>query len=460
MLDIFGATNRFCDGVSRRNFLKIGGLAMGGLSLPEILRAEAAPSGATVTGGSGLLNPTQTLLGHKGIIMIFLPGGPPHQDMFDLKPEAPAEIRGEFQPIDTNVSGIQICEHFPRIAGMMDKFAAIRTIVGSDGSHSSYWCNSGWNRRGPEPQGGHPAAGSVLSKLYGPVDRSVPPFVGLAPTMGHTPWADPGEPGFLGLAHAPFRPDGDGMKNMALGGITMDRMNDRKSLLASLDRMRRDVDASGTLDGMDAFNEQAFNVLTSSKLLDALDVEKEDPKLRDRYGRGSMDRVSDGGPKCLDHFLVARRLIEAGVRCVTLAFARWDWHGNNFGQGRIYMPMLDQAVSALVEDLDNRGMLDDVSVVVWGEFGRTPRINDGGGRDHWPQVSCALLAGGGMRTGQVIGETNRLGEVPKDRPIHFQEVFSTLYRQLGIDVENTTIPDHAGRPQYLVERRQLVHELI
>jgi hypothetical protein len=224
--------------------------------------------------------------------------------------------------------------------------------------------------------------------------------------------------------------------------------------------MRRDVDASGTLDGMDAFNEQAFNVLTSSKLLDALDVEKEDPKLRDRYGRGSMDRVSDGGPKCLDHFLVARRLIEAGVRCVTLAFARWDWHGNNFGQGRIYMPMLDQAVSALVEDLDNRGMLDDVSVVVWGEFGRTPRINDGGGRDHWPQVSCALLAGGGMRTGQVIGETNRLGEVPKDRPIHFQEVFSTLYRQLGIDVENTTIPDHAGRPQYLVERRQLVHELI
>ncbi|MCA9101931.1 MAG: DUF1501 domain-containing protein [Planctomycetales bacterium] len=458
MLDIFGTSNRFCDGVSRRNFLKIGGLAMGGLSLPDILRAEAATSGVASTGG--LLNPSQAGLGRKGIIMIFLPGGPPHQDMFDLKPEAPAEIRGEFKPISTNVSGIEICELFPQVAGMMDKFATIRTIVGSDGSHSSYWCNSGWNRRGGAPQGGHPAVGSVLSKLAGPVDRAVPPFVGLAPTMGHMPWADAGDPGFLGLAHAPFKPDGEGMKNMALNGITLDRLDDRKAVLTSLDRMRRDTDASGALDGIDAFTQQAFNVLTSSKLLDALDVEKEDPKLRDRYGRGSMDRVDDGGPKCLDHFLVARRLIEAGVRCVTLAFARWDWHGNNFGQGRAYMPMLDQALSALVEDLDNRGMLDDVSIVVWGEFGRTPRINSSAGRDHWPQVSCALLAGGGMRTGQVIGETNRLGEVPKDRPIHFQEVFSTLYRQLGIDVERTTIPDHAGRPQYLVEHRDLVPELI
>jgi hypothetical protein len=266
------------------------------------------------------------------------------------------------------------------------------------------------------------------------------------------PWADNGTPGFLGVSHAPFTPHGEGKDDMVLNGVSLDRLGDRKQVLASLDRFRHEVDASGMMEGLDAFNQQAFGILTSSKLAEALDLDKEDVALRDRYGRGVNQLKDDGGPRLLDNFLAARRLISAGVRCVTLAFSRWDWHGDNFGQGRTEMPMLDQAVSALVEDLEKRGMLDDITVVVWGEFGRTPKINGSAGRDHWPQVSCALLAGGGMRHGQVIGQTNRLGEHPVERPVHFQEVFATLYKTLGIDIDHTTLLDLQGRPRYLIEQ--------
>lgn len=445
MLTILGGKSRFCDGVSRRDFLKIGGLALGGVSLPQLLQAQEA-------NGAGR--------SHKAIIMIFLPGGPPHQDMWDIKVDAPAEIRGEFKPIQTTVPGIEISEMFPRIAGMMEKFVPIRSIYGCDGSHYAYQCLTGWRQREPGPQGGRPCLGSVVSKLQGPVDKSVPPFVGLSPKMGHMPWADNGVPGFLGQAHSPFKPDGDGAANMVLNGVTLDRLSDRKSMLDGFDRFRAEVDNSGQMQGLDAFQQRAFDVLTSSKLREALDLEKEDVKLRDRYGRGVNQNKDDGGPRLLDNFLVARRLVSAGVRCVTLSFSRWDWHGGNFAQGRTEMPMLDQGVTALVEDLERRDMLNDTTVIVWGEFGRTPRINKDAGRDHWPQVSCALLAGGGMKTGQVIGSTNRLGEVPKDRPVHFQEVFATLYRNMGIDVATTTITDHAGRPQFLVDMREPIRELI
>jgi len=438
--------SRFCDGLSRRNFLKIGGLALGGLSLPQVLEAQAA------NGKRG---------SHKAIIMIFLPGGPPHQDMFDIKVDAPPEVRGEFKPIHTKVAGIEICELLPRMAGMMDKLVPIRSIVGADGAHYAQQCFSGWRGKNESSvPGGHPCLGSALAKLKGPVDKAIPPFVSLSPKMGHTPWADPGQAGFLGQAYSPFKPDGEGMDNMVLKGVTLDRLTDRKQILSSFDRFRADVDASGQMEGMDAFQQRAFDVLTSNKLREALDIEREDPKLRERYGRGFNQNKDDGGPRSLDNFLIARRLVEAGVRCVTLAFSRWDWHGNNFGESRSEMPLLDQGVTALVEDLEQRGMLDDVTVVVWGEFGRTPRINKDAGRDHWPQVSCALLAGGGMRTGQVIGSTNRLGEVAKDRPVHFQEVFATLYHNLGIDVGTTTIADHAGRPQFLLDMREPIRELV
>ncbi|MBX7166087.1 MAG: DUF1501 domain-containing protein [Pirellulales bacterium] len=445
MLTIPGRPSRFCDGITRRGFLQIGGLAMGGLSMPELLQAEQVSRGR---------------LGHKAVIMVFLPGGPPHQDMWDLKPDAPAEIRGEFNPISTSVSGIEICELFPRIAQRMDKFAIIRSLYGCDGDHASYQCHSGWPARGPQPAGGHPCVGAVASKLLGPVDRAVPPFVGLAPRMGHMPWANAGEPGFLGPAHGPFKPDGEGRGNMLLNGVSVDRLNDRKAVRMALDRFRSEVDARGMMEGLDAFTQRAFDVLTSSKLLEALDIEREDPALRERYGRGINENKDDGGPRTLDQFLVARRLVSAGVRCVTLAFSRWDWHGGNFAQGRTEMPMLDQALTALVDDLEERGMLDDVSIVVWGEFGRTPRINKDAGRDHWPAVSCALLAGGGMRTGQVIGSTNRLGEVPKDRPVHIQEVLATLYHTIGIDTLNTAIVDRAGRPTFLVDRHEPIRELV
>lgn len=435
MLTMFGKRTPMCDRQSRRQFLSIGGLALGGLALPQLLRAE----GHAGVNGHG-----------KGIIMIYLPGGPPHLDMWDPKPTAPAEIRGEFEPIATKVPGLEISEMFPRMASMADRMTFIRSIVGASGDHYAFQCLTGWGSQN-QPAGGRPALGSVLSRVYGSRDPSVPAYVGLSPKMGHMPWADNGQPGFLGVAHAPFAPQGEGKDDMVLKGITLDRLNDRKQVLASFDRFRRDVDAKGQMAGLDAFSQQAFGILTSSKLADALNVELEDPALRDRYGRGFPVNRDDGGPRLLDNFLVARRLIEAGARCVTLSFSRWDWHNNNFGQAREDMPMLDQAVTALIEDLENRGMLNDISVVVWGEFGRTPKINSEGGRDHWPQVSTALLAGGGMRHGQVIGATNRLGEYASERPVHFQEVFATLYKSLGIDVETTTFEDLQGRPQFLVD---------
>ena len=452
MLSILGRrAPRFCDGYSRRHFLKIGGLALGGLSLPGILRAEEA---SPTTRGKNL--------SHKAIIMIYLSGGPSHQDMYDLKMEAPAEIRGSFKPIRTNVPGIEICEHMPRLAKMMDKFTIIRSLIGCPDQHASDLCLSGYPIGPKGRQDGHPSLGAALSKLQGPVDSAVAPFVGLTIKTRHAPYSNPGLPGFLGQAHAPFQPDGEGMANMRLNGVTLDRLRDRQELLGSFDAFRRQVDTEPVYRGLDALTRKAFDVLTSSKLVEALDLEKEDPAVRDRYGRGSADPAfgEDAGPHWMDQFLMARRLVEAGVRCVTLSFGSWDRHGANFERLPEQLGKLDQAITALVEDLHARGLEKDVSVVAWGEFGRTPRINAGGGRDHWPQVSCALLAGGGMRMGQVIGSTNRLGEVPKDRPVHYQDVFATLYRQLGIDVGTAAIADNAGRPQYLLDRREPIRELI
>ena len=436
MLTIYGSKQRFCDGISRRNFLKVGALGLGGLTLPQLLEAEAQ---------SGVRR------SHKAVIMIFLPGGPSHQDIFDLKMDAPSEIRGEFKPISTNVPGIQICEHLPLLAKMMDKLVLIRSLIGAEDRHDAVTCLTGRHPR-RAPVGGWPCLGSVLSKLSGPVDRSIPPFVGLAPKMGHMEWADNGSPGFLGVAHAPFQPNkGSGKDDMVLNGITLDRLADRKALLSNFDKFRRDIDGSGMMEGLDAFNERAFGILTSSKLLDALDLEKEDQKVRARYGKGDPKNRDDGGPKLMEHMLVARRLVEAGARCVTLAFSRWDHHGDNFGALRQDLPLLDQGVSALVEDLHQRGLDKDVSVIVWGEFGRTPTINKDAGRDHWSRVSCGLLAGGGMKTGQVIGATDRLGGEATDRPVQFGDVFATLYHNLGIDVSKVTVTDLGGRPQYLVD---------
>ena len=450
MLSILGPyQGKYCDGVSRRSFLTIGSFAMAGtacLGLPDLLRAESAsPRKAS----------------QKALINVFLGGGPPHQDMWEIKTEAPLEIRGEFSPIKTKVPGIEIGECFPRIAAMADKFAFVRSVVGCSGGHDAFQCFSGWERGNSVAIGGRPSIGSSVAKLMGPTSPSMPPSVALADRTAHVPWSEPGAPGFLGAAYAPFKPDTEGLANLKLNGISLDRLHDRKSLMSSLDVLRRDADASGTIAGMDAFNQAAFGVLSSSRLLDALDLSKEDPRLVARYGDGKPYQFQyDGAPTVNEHLLMARRLVEVGVRSVTLSFGRWDSHGANFALVRDHGAKLDQAVTALVQDLEERGMLDDVTVLVWGEFGRTPRVNPGAGRDHWPQVSCCLMAGGGMKTGQAIGSTNRLGEIPKDRPVHMQEIVATAYYNLGINPETTTINDPTGRPQYLIESRTPMRELV
>ena len=443
MLNLLGSRKRLCDGLTRRDMLTIGGLGLGGLMLPDLLRAEAGKSSA------------------KSVIMIYLCGAPPHQDMFDLKPDAPAEIRGEFKPIDTNVPGIQICEHLPRMAAMMDKLVPIRTMVGSpDGDHDSFICYTGRSKR-VQPPGGWPAVGPVISKLQGAARAGIPPFVGLSPKAGHPPYGSPGLPGFLGPAHSAFRPNGEGKDDLVLNGIPVSRLDERKNLLGQFDRLRGELDQSGMMDGVDAFTRQSLDVLTSGKLAQALDVSQESAKTRERYGQTDTKNYGDGAPRNHEHFLIARRLIEAGARVVTLNFGRWDFHSANFSEFKnTHGPQFDQAFCALVEDLHERGMDKDTAVVAWGEFGRTPIINKDAGRDHWPQVGCAVLAGGGFKTGQVIGRTDKTAGEPVERPVHFGEVIATLYHHLGLNPHQAALRDLAGRPQLLVDRHQVMRELV
>jgi hypothetical protein len=443
MLTIQAPPNRrgkFCDGHTRRDMVKIGALALGGLSLPQLLAAEAR---------AGIKN------SHKAVIMIYLVGGPPHQDMFDLKPNAPSEIAGPWRPIDTNVAGIQICEAFPKLARMMDRLVPIRSIVDAQTDHDAVQCYTGRTHR-QAPAGGWPQFGSMVSKLTQPVQPSVPPFVSLCYNCTHGPYNEPG-PGFLGIAQSPLRPLGPSRDDMVLQGVTLGRLGNRKALLTSMDRLRRDIDSSGALTGMDAFADRAMELLTSSRLVDALDLSKEDPRIVARYGHGNEQVFIDGNgaPRVPQSLLLARRLVEAGCRVVTVNYSKWDWHGGAgnsiFKREAEDFPVFDNAMSALLDDLHARGMDQDVTVLAWGEFGRTPVISKQVGRDHWPRVSAALLAGGGMRTGQAIGATDRLGGEAVDRPVRFQEVFATLYRNLGLDVRGKTFPDLHGRPQYILD---------
>ena len=454
MLTILGPTGsgNFCDGISRRDFIRVGtlGAAGVGVSLPGLLRAEARA-------GRGK--------SHKSIINILLPGGAPHQDMVDLKPNAPSGIRGEFQPIATNLQGVQISELMPRLAQRMEKFTIIRSMADSQPRHDLYQCVTGYKREeNPPPAGGRPSIGAWISRWAGPVTPEVPPHLSLMYPTIERRWGDPGTGGFLGFAHGPFRlvdgkkgRDGKGLaksaQDMVLKGVSLDRLHDRNRLRASLDRFRREADTRGSMVAIDEFTSQALGILTSSKLADALDISHEDPRVVERYGRPNADFVSDGAPRVTTNFLVARRLVEAGARYVTLNFSRWDWHGNNFGRARQDVPLLDQALTALVSDLHERGLDKDVSVVVWGEFGRTPKINGNAGRDHWPKANFAMLAGGGMNNGQVIGSTDRQAAEPDDRPVKFHEVFATLFHNIGLlnASARDRLFDLRGRPQTPIE---------
>ncbi len=432
MLSMLGHARGFCDGVSRRDFLKIGALGIGGLTLADLLRLEAQAGGAA-TG--------------RSVINIYLPGGPTHMDTFDLKPNAPKEFRGEFSPIATKVSGMEICELMPLLASHADKCVIVRSLDDLKNEHAPTQSDSGWSERELRNLGGHPGLGPVMSKLLGPVQATEH---GSAPTaIDLSSWT---KPGFLGQVHAAYRPDGTGRQNLTLNNVKEDRFQGRQELLVSLDRMRRDADGKGMMDAMDSFAQRAVGIITSGEVAKALDTKDEKPETIARYGI-KQERNNE-------RFLLARRLIEAGVRNVALSWGGWDTHGQNFQTMRRQLPRLDQALSALIEDLHARGRLADTVIMMSGEFGRTPRINGGAGRDHWPQAGFFFLAGGGLQTGQVIGATNRLGERPIERPVHVQNVFATVYQQLGINVETAQLRDPNGRPQYLLDHRQPIAELV
>jgi hypothetical protein len=437
---------RLRDGISRRDFLRAGALSVGGLSLADLLRLKARGT-------------QQTRLSHKSVIMIYLCGAPSHQDMYDMKPEAPADYRGEFKPIKTNVPGMDICELMPLQAKIADKLAIIRNLraLATD-THMPEELLSGFPY-GPEggpasiKPGQRPTFGSVVSKLHQSNGTNLPSYVTL--DMGRMPHGHMRplslEPAFLGFAHQPFDPSSPGgVANLAMAnGMTLERLADRKKLLGVVGDLRPDLEyGKGTFAGMDAFTAQALDIIGSPRVREAFDIEREPEKVRALYGTHSR-------------FLQARRLVEAGVKVVTvLAPGYWDTHANNFKSLRQMLPVYDKAIYALVSDLHDRGLDKDVAVVVWGEYGRTPKINGNAGRDHWPQASFALVAGGGFKMGQVIGATSSRAERPIGGSYIPQNVLATLYQEVfGIDPA-TTLPDHTGRPVALLEDSKLVKELL
>jgi hypothetical protein len=429
-------------GISRRSFLQIGSLGLGGLTLADLLRLKA----------QGAARPKSSV---KSIIMIYLHGGPSHVDMYDMKPAAPVEFRGQFKPIKTNVPGFDICELMPLQATIADKMSLIRNMSFMEyiEGHNPPLLLTGYPNT-LQKQSHRPTFGSVVSKLRGGAVPGMPPYVAFD-GFCHDPIraAD-----YLGVAHRPFVP-GEQMSSLSpLAGMTLERTSDRKELLRSFDSLRRDIDdVHGTMAGMDAFTARALDMITTPKVRDAFDVTNEPAMVRALYAGGTQ-------------FLQARRLVEAGVQVVTLtanAESRtwdlagpWDHHSNVFPGLRRLLPELDQHLYALITDLYARGLDQDVAVLVWGEMGRTPRVNAGAGRDHWNDVGFALVAGGGLNMGQVIGATTARGERATGRPYTPQNMLATLYHQvLGIDPV-TTFPDLNGRPVYLLDNREKIVELV
>jgi hypothetical protein len=404
--------------------------------------------------------------------MVYLLGGPAQLDTYDLKPNAPAEYRGEFRPIQTKVSGIDICELFPKQAALMDKLAIIRSLSATPpNGHSDAEVMTGFNEV-DSARAQHPCMGSVISRVRGMTHPGVPPYVSMRKMSFPTATPLPTllfylQSGYLGTAHRPLALTGTvddlgkspAVANLQLpAGVDRGRLKDRQQLLTGFDAMRRDLDASGAASGLDAFQGRALEIMTSSALRDALDVNKEPLPVRDRYG------LSKGYHGQGNQLLLARRLVEAGVGFVEVALGYWDTHGpaNVLGFPKLresLCPVLDQSLSALIEDLHLRGMEKDVVVIVWGEFGRSPRINKDAGRDHWLPAMSAVIAGGGLKMGQVIGSTDARGEYPKDRPYKVSNVLSTIYRTIGIDPA-LTFPNGSGRPMYLLDDREPVTELL
>lgn len=441
MFDILGAATRTCDGVSRRSFLRVGGLAVGGLTLPNLLRREAA---AAEAGRSSR---------RKSVILVWQSGGPSHLDMYDLKPTAPAEYRGEFKPIPTNVPGVEISEHLPLQAAMFDRFSVVRSAFHTNAGHGmgSQWMLTGYQPTIEINDNIYPSCGSVVSALLGPNEPGMPAYCNVPYRL------DLGKAAYLGASNNPFAPDsnpndaGFQVRNMKLpGNLSIDRLDRRQQLLGQVDSIRRDIDTRGDMQGLDKFYRDAFEMVTNEKALRAFDINKEDPRLREKYGRNDL------GQSCL----LARRLVEAGVTYVNVqAGGGWDTHGNNFAELKNnLLPKFDRAVATLVDDLYVRGLQDEVLVMAMGEFGRTPRINPGAGRDHWPGAMSVLFAGGGLKMGQAIGTTDSKAEYPTSKPYTPGCILSTMYHTLGID-HHHTFYDQGRRPLPVLPEGQPIPEL-
>jgi len=427
MLNLFDESA--CRGIPlrRRDILRVGGLALGGLSLADVLRGRASAAPESVR--------------RKSVILIWLRGGPSHIDSFDMKPHAPAEIRGEFQPIATSVPGIEICEYLPRVASIMDRLAIVRGIRSNDlGDHTPHYIVTGCPDRGHRP-----AFGSVVSHLR-PSGDGLPPYASL---MYEPPGLYDNEgPVYLGSAHRPFAPRGEGLENLTLArGVSLTQLEERRTLLRQFDDWAQALGDDETMTGLDSHRRRALEMIVSPRVRDAFDLGRESAQTRERYG------------KFCESFLRARRLAEAGVSVVTLKVGDWDTHEKNFRDMREQLPQLDRGLHALVSDLYDRNLQEDVAVVVWGEFGRAPRISRGDGRDHWPDAGAAVVAGGGFRTGQAIGETDRHGGRARGTPYTPGHLMATLYRHLGIDPV-ITLPDRTGRPRPLLDDHDPVKELI
>lgn len=448
-----------CGPIPRRDFLRAGTLALGGLSLPQILasRAEAG---------------TQSM--ETSVILFWMWGGPSQLETWDMKPQAPSEYRGPFSPIATNVPGIEICELFPQHAKLAHRFSIVRSLHHEMASHNdgSIELLTGKTPLKADPtstaKSDHPDLGMIASRVRGPRSNGLPQYIGIPRQPFMT------QPVYLGLSHSAFATGNPAVDNFAPpnlkldGGINGARLDDRRGLIGQLDRLRRDLDLSGSLAGMDEFRRQAFQLLTSSTVASAFDLKTESAATRDRYGRHLW------GQSCL----LARRLAESGAAVVTIdalapemgtpLYFSWDDHANaqpgwDMAKGMIWRARyMDQAVSALIEDLYQRDLDRRILLVCVGEFGRTPRLGNANGclgRDHWPQAQSALISGGGLRMGQTIGATTSKAEYPTERPLHPQDLLATIYRHLGIDPK-TEFADFSGRPHPVLKSGDVIRELV
>ena len=437
----WGGRNRNCEGVSRRSFLKVGTLAALGMTLPELLRTQEAAAAS----------------GRKPANMIFLwlDGGPSHLETFDLKPDAPAEIRGDFKPIETNVPGIRICEHLPKTAKVMDRFTILRSVTHNDSNHGAGNHLMTTGRSTPVPVGCgnsvsyHPSLGSFAAHERQGA-KGLPPYILLGPPMRS------GGPNFLGAAYGPLTVTGDPnsdafeVKDVSLPkGVDSARLDARRGLLSQLDRLQRVAESpSDPVRGMDSYTAKAYELVTSPGAKAAFDIKKEDPKLREAYGRSNF------GQQCL----MARRLVEAGVPWVSIHWGGWDHHFNLFNDMKRMLPILDPAFSTLLTDLQQRGLLEDTLVVLLGEFGRTPKINAGPGRDHWGPGMAVAIAGAGVPGGQVVGATSPDGHSPVERALSPQDLACTLLHKMGVDYRKE-FRNEVGRPTQMVDGGELIPEL-